>query len=30
VRVGTVTLTKFSLGCSTADAHFAHVTVATD
>jgi hypothetical protein len=30
LSVGAVTLTKFSLGCSTADAHFAHVTVATD
>lgn len=30
VHVGAITLTKFSLGCSTADAHFAHVTVVTD
>jgi hypothetical protein len=30
LRVGAITLTKFSLGCSTADAHFAHITVATD
>lgn len=30
LHVGAVTLTKMSLGCSTADAHFAHVTVQTD
>ena len=30
LHVGAVTLTKFSLGCSTADAHFAHVTVLTE
>jgi hypothetical protein len=30
LHVGAVTLTKLSLGCSTADAHFAHVTVLTD
>jgi len=30
LQVGAITLTKFSLGCSTADAHFAHVTVVTD
>jgi hypothetical protein len=30
LHVGAVTLTKMSLGCSTADAHFAHVTVLTD
>lgn len=30
LHVGAVTLTRLSLGCSTADAHFAHVTVATE
>jgi len=30
LHVGAVTLTKMSLGCSTADAHFSHVTVQID